>query len=172
MTNEKKKRIPRFVWWLSGLVLFLIVVEVLFDPFSLAVNGIVRLRIRYELKQARAAWEAAGIENYDFVIYGYTPLSCILMEEKITVRGGRAPERPDTPSWQYCQVPLTVPEGFDRVEEALKRGDSIQASFDEQYGYVHSFNYSCMSSRGLLSPIVSDCSGGFHIPSFAPRDDS
>lgn len=170
MSAEKKKRISRRVWWLIGLVLFLVVVEVLFDPFSMTVEAIERLYIRYELKQARSTWEAAGIENYDFMIYGSSPLSCILMDGKIPVRGGKAPEKPDTPSWKYCQIPLTVPEGFDRVEKALRRGDSVQASFDKQYGYVHSFHYSCMSGHGLLSPIISDCSGGFHISGFTPLD--
>ncbi len=168
--STAKKRLPRRIWWLVALLLLLVVVEVLFDPFSMAVNAVERLRIRSELRQARSTWEAAGIADYDLTVSGYTPLACIVTEELIPVRDGQAPEKPATSSWQYCQIPRTVPEGLNRVEEALSWEGSMQASFDKQYGYVSSFQYSCMSGHGLLSPIVSDCGGGFHIISFTPLD--
>jgi hypothetical protein len=166
--STAKKRLPRRIWWLVALLLLLVLIEVLFDPFSAAVNAVERLRIRSELRQARALWESASIKDYDLKVSGYTPLACIVTEEMIPVRDGQAPEKPATPSWQYCQVPRTVPDGLDRVKEALDWGGSLQVRFDEQYGYVSTFKYSCVSGRGLLSPIIADCGESFRIDGFTP----
>jgi len=166
--STAKKRLPRRIWWLVALLLLLVLVEVLFDPFSMVVNAVERLRIRSELAQARSVWETAGIKNYDLKVSGYTPLACIVTEELIPVRDGQAPEKSATPSWQYCQIPRTVSDGLDRVEEAMSWGGRLQVRFDEQYGYVSTFKYTCISSRGLFAPIIADCDQSFRVDSFTP----
>jgi hypothetical protein len=153
---------------LAALLLFLVLVQILFDPFSLLVNALEHARIHTELAQARSRWEAAGVADYDLVISGYTPLACIVTGTSVSVRDSQPPEKPDTGSWQYCQVPRSVPEGFAFVENSLGWDGRLQVSFDAAYGYVRYLSYDCNFSRGLFSPIVSDCTQGFRIDSFTP----
>lgn len=169
MIGEKKRfRLSRRLVWLAALLLLLVLIQVLFDPFSMLVTFILSRGIRAELPRAQARWETAGIDDYDLLVSGYTPLLCILMEEFIQVRNGQAPEKPNTVSWQYCRVPRTVPEGFALVEEALGWGGQVKVTFDDQYGYVTSFSYDCNSNHGLFAPVISDCTQSFHIDNFSP----
>lgn len=171
MSAEKKRFfLSRRFWWLGALLFCLVLLQVLFDPFSALVNGVAHLYVRFALEQAQSRWEAVGIDDYDLVISGYTPLACIVAEEPVAIRDGQDPEKPDSGSWQYCNVPRAVPEGFAFVENSLRWGGRVWVSFDAQYGYVRSLSYDCNFSHGLFSPVISDCNQSFRIDSFTPID--
>ena len=159
-------RKPRRVWIviLAGL---LIVVQLLCDPLSVLVATAGRVVIRIQLAQARQRWENTAIADYDLTVSGYTPLACIVQDESVRVRNGQ-PENPPAGVSDYCQVPRSVPQAFEVLEDSIDWGGQISARFDRQYGYVRSFSYNCSYGHGLLSPVISDCTGGFHIDSFTP----
>ncbi len=168
MSAEKKRSsfLRRF-WRLAALLLFLGLLQILFDPFSLLVNAAEHARIRIELAQARARWNAAGIEDYDLTVTGSTALVCFVEERTFPVRDGQPPDISEG-YWEYCTVPRSVPDGFALVERSLTWDGRVQVGFDEEYGYVNSFSYNCNFTHGLFSPIVSDCTQGFHVESFIP----
>jgi hypothetical protein len=165
---EKTPRQTHRFLWLAAILVTLIIVQILFDAYSVLGAFAGQVVIRIQLAQARQRWQAAGIDDYDLTVSGYSPLTCIIMQETVHVRDGQA-EAPRAAYWEFCQVARSVPQAFEIVEEKLGwGGDLLQVRFDRQYGYVAEFSYNCNDSHGLLSGVASDCSGGFHIDSFMP----
>jgi len=167
--NGKAKPLPRKPRrvWIVVLTVLLIVVQLLCDPLSVLAASAGQVVIRIQLAQARQRWEQATIADYDLTVSGYTPLACIVQDESVRVRDGQ-PENPPAGISDWCQVPRSVPQAFEVLEDSIDWGGQIWASFDRQYGYVRSFSYNCSYGHGLLSPVISDCTGGFRIDSFTP----
>lgn len=170
--NGNTKRSPRTRRraWIAVMLVLLVVVQLLCDPLSVLVVTAGQVLVRVQLAQARQRWEESGLQDYDLTVSGYTPIICIVLEETIRVRGGE-PEAASQSYWEWCAVPRSVPQSFEAVERSLDwGGNRVQASFDRQYGYVSEFRYDCNYGRGLLSPIVSDCGGGFRVDDLTPRN--
>jgi hypothetical protein len=168
--NENTKRSPnrRRRTWILVLLVLLVVVQLLCDPLSVFVVTAQQVVLRIQLAQARLRWDSAAIADYDLTVSGYTPLTCIVQEQTIRVRGG-VPETAAAGYGEWCQVPRSVSQSFDVLERSLDWGTQVQAGFDRQYGYVSDFHFDCNYGHGLLSPVVTDCSGGFTINQFTPR---
>jgi len=66
----------------------------------------------------------------------------------------------------------SMPLLFDEIEGWLQDspGSITQISFNPQYGFISSFKFGNPGGRGWLSPIISDCCGGFAIENFQVLD--
>lgn len=166
-SQEKIKTRKRRRTWIVVLAVLLVVVQLLCDPFSLLLVTAEKAILRIQLVQARRRWQAAGIDDYDLSVSGYSPLTCIVTPETVHVRAGQ-PEAPRQAYWEFCDVARSVPQAFAIVEQKLGWEYLLQVRFDRQYGYVAELRYDCNYTHGLLSGVVSDCSGGFRIDSFTP----
>lgn len=62
---------------------------------------------------------------------------------------------------------------FDELERWLKDEPFAitRISFDQKYGFISRLGFGNCGGRGLLSPVVSDCYGGFTIENFRVLDD-
>lgn len=168
MSAEQKHPLrPRRRLWILVLIALLIVVQLLCDPFSLLLVTAEKVVLRIQLVQARRRWDNAAIVDYDLTVSGYTPLTCIVQEEPIRVRGGE-PQAAAAGYPEWCQVPRSMPQAFDAVEAALDGDWRVQARFDPQYGTVSELRFNCNYGHALLTPIGTDCTGGFQIDSFTP----
>ena len=181
--------------YLVVVVLAGILIQILFDPISSAKHSLLISSVRAELPQARARWDASGIEDYRFEIQGGTPLLCQL-KARIEVRSNLVvqvealdpfsenesaqilpPEKWADPDWGeevfLCSYyHFTMPQIFDLVEVTLRNYPSsiIDAEFDPAYGFVTNFEYGLYVGKGLLRPKVSECCSRFVIRDFQVLD--
>ena len=183
---HKVKRIPRKIW---VVILLVVLLQVLFDPLSSVQHLGERLQAHIYLPTAREKWESQGIRHYRFAIRGYVPLVCIFgggieVKDGVVIPGPRSDadtnstallspglsglEEPALCDYRNYSMPLLL----DEIEHWLDHyPESItQISFDPQYGFVSSFSFGNSGGRGLLSPIISDCCGGFTIENFQVLD--
>ena len=181
----KKNRISRGVWTVIVLV---VLTQILFDPFSSLQHLGERLQARIYLPTARGKWEVQEITHYTFNINGYYPLLC-MFGGKIEVKDGVVipdlrsdaydPNAQLSPGFSGVKEPplcnyknYTIPLLFDEVERWLQYTpfSITQISFDPQYGFISSFKFGNPGGRGLLSPVIFDCCGGFSIEGFQVLD--
>ncbi len=188
------KRNGRIVW-----IIFIIglVIQILFDPLSGMLKAIERIKGRIELPSARSKWESQGITHYSFDVSGGVAMGCFL-SGNVEVRDDiiiRADPRSDDNQNNYFYSPefwtlddghslcnheiYTVNRLFSELETWLLDTPLIftgmdfavtEISFDPTYGFVSHFRVGNCGGLGLLSPKISDCSGGFVIENFQVLD--
>ena len=168
----KKKRNDKKVWFILAALL---VIQVFFDPLSSLVQWGESIPVRVKLPFARRKWDSQGITHYKFHIQGTFPMECLFggdveVKDGEVVRTGLSRDMDlgflnlvlgpveDHPFCDYRNY--TMPRIFD-----LFCDSAAGISFDPNYGFISSYEFSCRG-RGLLSPRISDCSGGFTIEDF------
>ena len=172
-------------WWKVGGILFIVVVvQILFDPLADLQHLKERLQAQMFLPAARQKWETKGITHYQFDIRGSVPLVCIF-GGGIEVRDGLVIPGPRSDAAKFNSMlspglskaedpPLcndqnyTMPGLLDLVEVWLAQSTSsiTEVSFDPEYGFISSFSFGDPGGKGLFSPTVSECCGGFIIENF------
>jgi hypothetical protein len=184
------KRISKKVW----LILLLgLMIEVLFDPLSRILNFSENIQARVGLPHARAKWDAQKVNHYKFDIRGFIPLQCFF-SGNIEVKEGKVvstemrSEADKDPfvglgtmlSEGSANSPFlcnyhnyTVPHLFDELQRWSQESPSYitRISFDSKYGFISDFGFGFSGGRGLLSPEISDCCGGFTIENFEVLDE-
>jgi hypothetical protein len=192
LVNDKRRRMRtkrRNRWRVGGILLFFVLLQLLFNPFSSLQHAGNRLQARLYLPSARQKWDAQGIHHYRFDIRGSVPLVCIF-GGGIEVRDGvvipvvpsNAGESgamlyasfPEIEAPPLCNVQNYTMSGlFNLVEtwQAESPSSITQISFDRQYRFISSFSFGNPGGSGLLSPTVSDCCGFFVIENFQILDD-
>jgi hypothetical protein len=179
MTTKK-----RTLWKIGGLFLFIVLVQVLFDPFSEMLRLAERLQARQYIPTARQKWEAQGITHYRFNIRGYVPLTCMFgdgieVKDGVVIHGEASDAgEPDAmlhPGFAGTDDPplcnyqnYTMPGLFRLIEEWLAESPAsiTEISFDSRYGFISSFSFGNPGGHGILNPTISDCCGGFSIENF------
>lgn len=168
-----------------------IAIQILFDPLASAKHALEIWRVRNELPEARAKWDAQKIADYSFEVRGYVPLAC-LASALIEVRNGAVvqvesrdflpgdsptkllpPEEWGTPSLGGQIFPcnyanFTMPQVFDFLDQLLERDASsiLQVDFDPNYGFITYFSFGSLVPKGVLSPRIGDCCSWFSIENF------
>ena len=182
------KRINKTVWI---VLVILLVIQILFDPLSPLVYWSKNFQARVRLSPSRHKWESQGITHYKFDIRGYVPLVCIfggsveVKDEEVIHTGPssdvisqadpfldmgfRRMENPFLCNYQN----YTITKLFDEIERYKKESPSIISgiSFDPKYGFISGFGFGSSGGKGLLSPRISDCCGGFSIRNFHVLDE-
>lgn len=165
-----------------GLVLLcaLVVVQCLFDPLSWLGSIFRAEMIRRELTGARTRWRSCGITDYRFDVKGFIPLAGII-DASLTVREGELAavvsrgvpveaERWDDPLRPYSQ--FVIPSMFEEVERWLGDTDlsmnSLELSFDPEFGYVTHYGHRSCYRRGVLNPVCSENHVWFTFTDFQP----
>jgi hypothetical protein len=161
------------------LILVILILELLFDPFSIMVNVIRINRIRAELPAARARWQSHEISDYDIDVRTSIPPAC-WFEATLSVRGGelkavmaREGLPPLVSTWPKTPVEQTnwdghcpyrqfsVAQTFKVVEQSLDSinlaTEALTVSFDPEFGFVTHYEHRYGYGIGLLSPRVGDC---------------
>ena len=183
---KSRRRISKKV---GGLLLLAgLVIEVLFDPVSHLVDLSENIQARVSLPGARTRWDAQKINHYKFDISGSIPLVCSF-NGNIEVRDGKvvnAGKRSDADSDVFflsdgeANLPplcdyhtYTMPLLFDELQRWSQESPSsiTRISFDSKYGFISDFGFGFSGGRGLLSPRISDCCGGFKIENFEVLDE-
>lgn len=175
----------RATWWkIGGILSLLVLVQLLFDPFTDLKHQGERLQAQMNLPAARQKWEAKNITHYRFDIRGYVPLAC-LFDGGIEVRDGLVIPGPRSDAGKMdgllspgfssvkdpplCNVQgYTIPGFFNLVADWLAQSPSsvTKVTFDPEVGFITSFSFGSPGGKGLLSPTVSDCCGFFIIENF------
>ncbi|MEW6401623.1 MAG: DUF6174 domain-containing protein [Chloroflexota bacterium] len=179
----------RIISTVGILLLIGILIQVLFDPISSAKHAWELSRVRAEYPQSRAKWDAHRITNYRLEVNAFEPFVCqphavievrdenVVKVEVVSGAGLQLlpPYEWADPDWGnevfLCDYAnFTMTQIFDLVDRALHNDPSIilQADFDPEYGFITSYRYGLFVGKGLLSPRVSECCGGFSISSFEP----
>ena len=177
-----------------GIIAFialLIGIQVLYDPISSARHALTVSRVRRELPEARAKWEASGITDYTFDIVGNARSIC-RPSAIVEVRGGEVvkvetkdftqanspavslpPDKWADPDWGeeafLCNYyRFTMPEFFDIIDETLiSYPKSItQAEFDPVYGFLAKFRFGIYIGYGLARPKLNNCCNEYEIQNF------
>lgn len=174
----------RTLWTLGGIFLFIVVIQVLFDPLSDLQHRAERRQARLYLPTVRQKWEAQGITHYRFDIRGYVPLACMfgggieVKDGEVIPGEGSDAGEPGTMLYpgfaEMDNLPLcnsqnySMPGLITLIENWLEESPSsiTEISFDLQYGFISSFSFGSPGGNGLLSPTISDCCGGFTIENF------
>lgn len=172
-----KKKIVKavLVFILAGIV-----TQILFDPLSDFFRLSESLQARIGLPSARRKWESQNIAHYTFDIQGYVPLVCLFggnieVKDGLVVHMGPRSDGRLTPNLTLIEDPplcnyqiYTMPLLFDELERWLRESplSVSQISFDPKYGFISSFHFGSSGGRGVLSPTISDCCGGFTIENF------
>lgn len=166
-------------------------IQVLYDPISSVKHSLMVSSIRTELPEARAKWDALGINDYSFEIIGDARSICkpsalvevqnnevVNVESKDFASANSAatllpPDKWADPDWGeevfLCSYfHFTMPQFFDLVDETLRNYPSsiMQAEFDPQYGFVSHFNFGIYVGYGLARTKLSYCCNEFEIRSF------
>ena len=169
----------------SLIILMGFVFQILFDPLSSFLRLGESLQARAGLPAARKRWESQEITHYRFDIQGYVPLVCMFggnieVKDGTVIHTGSRSDSQLSPNLTAIKDPplcnyeiYTMPQLFDEMERWLRESPlSIsRISFDQKYGFVSSFGFGNCGGQGLLSPIISDCAGGFTIENFHVLDD-
>ena len=120
------------------------------------------------LGEARARWEAAGVDSYDFTIRYTTEFLHgtyrISVRDGVAVSAERVPPRAGVDYLTESELPRTIDEVFDRVEREAA-APVFDVEFDDELGYpAHVF----------ADPIegVVDDEVEFFIEDFADRTDA
>jgi hypothetical protein len=178
---ERRGRLVRM-----GLILLcaLVIVQCLFDPLSWLGSIFRAEMIRRELPGARTRWHSSGITDYHLDVEGFIPLACII-DATLTVREGELAavvsrgvpveaERWDDPFCPYSQ--FVIPSMVEEVERWLGDIDlsmnSLEVSFDPEFGYVTHYGHRSCYRRGILNPVCSENYVWFTFTSFQPITDT
>lgn len=170
---------------------FLVMLQLLYDPISLAEHRVDVWRIQLQLPKARAQWKAAGITSYSFSIRSDERSIC-KPSARVTVEGGEVvmvelmdftvanpvprslpPDRWFDPDWGdeafLCDYRhFNMDRIFTMLEGMLTRTPNavLKVEFDPQYGFITHYADGFFFGRGLLTPKVGDCCSGFWIEDF------
>ena len=179
---DGRKRIKNKIWI---ILLVGLIIEVLFDPLSSLMQWGESLQARIGMPYARRKWDSQGITHYKFHIQGAIPMVC-LFGGNVEVKDGKVihtsvDHRSDLdlgfslidgpPLCNYRNY--TISRLFDQVQQSESPWplSTANISFDPKYGFVSRYGFSSCGGRGLLSPRIFDCSGGFTITDFQVLDD-
>jgi hypothetical protein len=182
--SAKLERFGRLVR--IGLVLLcaLVIVQCLFDPLSWLGNIFRTEMTRRELPGARTRWHSRGITDYSLDVEGFVPLACTI-DATLTVEEGKLAavmsrgvpveaDRWDDPFCSYSQ--LVIPSMFGEVERWLgdidPAMDSLEVSFDPEFGYITHYGHRSCYRRGILNPVCSDNHVWFTFTNFQPITDT
>ncbi len=172
------------------LVILLVGLQILHDPISSAIHALTVSRVRAELPQAHAKWDALDITEYSFEIVGDARSIC-KPSAIVEVRSGEvvkvetknltedsalqllSMDKWADPDWGeevfLCSYfHFTMPQFFDLVDETLRNYPSsiMQAEFDPQHGFVSRFKFGIYVGYGLARPRLSNCCNEFEIRNF------
>ena len=90
------------------------------------------------LGEARARWEAAGVDSYDFTIRYTTEFLHgtyrISVSDGVAVSAERVPPRAGVDYLTESELPTTIDEVFDRVEREVA-APVFDVEFDDELGY-------------------------------------
>ena len=173
-----------------GIIALLIGVQILYDPISSTKHALKVSRVRMELPNTRAKWNALGITDYSFEIIGDARSIC-KPSAIVEVRSGEVvkvetkdfasnspvqllpPDKWADPDWGeevfLCSYfHFTMPQFFDLVDETLRNYPSsiMQVEFDPQFGFVSHFKFGIYVGYGLARPRLSNCCNEFEIRNF------
>ncbi len=185
---------PRSVSIAVIALLLVILIQVLYDPISSIQHSLNVVGVRNQLSQARAKWDALEITGYTFEIIGNARSICqpsarIKVENDVVVQVEvmsftsknptsqiLPPDQWTNPDWGnevfLCNYNnFTFTKVFELVEQTFQNFPSsvLQAEFDDQYGFVTSFEYGIYVGEGLAQPQVSNCCNIFRIQNFRPN---
>jgi len=173
-----------------GIIILLIGIQILYDPILSAKHALTVSRVRTELPDARARWDATGITDYTFEIVGDARSICqpsavievrsgevVMVETKDFTGDSPSQILPHDkwadPDWGeevfLCSYfHFTMPHIFDMVDETLRNFPSsiMHTSFDPQYGFVSKFSSGIYVGYGLARPKLSNCCNTFEIQNF------
>jgi Family of unknown function (DUF6174) len=178
----------------TALILLIgILIQVLYDPISVAKHALNVSRVQDQFPKERAKWEAHGIKDYTFEIQGNGRSICqpsaiievkndqvIKVETKDFSKKDSTPqllppEKWADPGWGdevfLCDYyHFTITKIFDLLDSTLQDFPSsiTQADFDPEYGFLRDFNFGIYVGYGLLRPQISDCCNIFSIKKFQP----
>lgn len=189
MSGNKRTRSRNALLIISGSLLCVLVLMLLFDPLTLVSDIISVTRVRWELPRAKQHWQAQDISSYQVNIKGAIPLLCFLdgeltvQDHQLTqVRMRENPLIPETPlhlidpdQWDLsgCSFrDLTVESMFASVDSSLetaKFGAPLTVKFDEQYGYITEYRFGRTSGAGIFSPTVSECCTWFEFSNLTAK---
>ena len=173
-----------------GIIALLIGIQILYNPISSAKHAMTVSRVRTELPDARARWEALGITDYRFEIQGDARSIC-KPSAIVEVRSGEvvkvetkdftsaSPSRLlpidqwSDPDWGeevfLCSYfHFSMPQFFDLIDGTLRNYSSsiMQVEFDPQYGFVSNFKFGIYVGYGLARPKLSNCCNEFEVQNF------
>lgn len=173
-----------------GIIILLVGIQILYDPISSARHALTVSRVRAELPQVRAKWDATVITDYTFEIVGDARSIC-QPSAVVEVRSGEVvkvetkdfasnlpaqllpPDKWADPDWGeevfLCSYfHFTMPQFFGLVDETLRNYPSsiMQVEFDPQYGFVSKFSSGIYVGYGLARPKLSNCCNKFEIRNF------
>ena len=90
------------------------------------------------LGEARARWEAAGVDSYDFTIRYTTEFLHgtyrVSVRDGVAVSAERVPPRAGVDYLTESELPRTIDEAFDRVEREVA-APVFEVGFDDELGY-------------------------------------
>ncbi len=175
-------------------LLLVILIQVLYDPISSIQHSLNVVGIRKQLPQARAKWGALEITGYTFEIIGNARSICqpsarIEVQNDVVVNvelldfaaknptpQTLAPDQWTDPDWGnevfLCNYNnFTFTKVFELMGQTFQNFPSsvLQAEFDDQYGFITSFEYGIYVGKGLAQPQVSNCCNIFRIQNFRPN---
>ena len=170
----------------AGVVVFLVLMQLLYDPISFIKHSLKAVHIRTQLSEARADWEVGGIKDYSFEIMGSFQSICEV-NAVIEVRNDLVVEvkaresspqtlPPDTwadPDWGnevfLCDYNhFTVPQMFTMLGKTLENSPFaiLDAEFDTQYGFITQFEDGISASHGWLNRRDQSVYNEFQIGNF------
>lgn len=159
-------------------------IQYLYDPLAPYRNQKQLDKLQSELDKAREKWNSQNIKDYAFdVEYGFALVgNC---GAKITVRQGKVirvvqtmyggfeelsePVVLEPKDWdhEYCHYSnLTIPQIFSIVQEEIKEGGVVDASFDPELGFVTEYGADPNISYAPLRGVVTDSGRGLVLSNF------
>ena len=173
-----------------GAISTLLLIEILFDPISIADNFVEKSNTERELAAAQQLWNSTGAKIYKIKVRGFEPLVC-LYDAMITVQNGeivkveskdpfdenseyKIVEQDEwskaNPSYGCNYTKFTIPRVLADVSDALKSTNPLtqkpEISFDSENGYVthYQINY---HGYGLFTKVViSDCCSWYEFRNY------
>lgn len=186
-----KKRIWMMV---RAILIVVLITQILFDPMSNIKRLIEYHQARIGLPYAREQWNSQGITHYKFDVTVSTAHLCI-WGANIEVKNGVVIDTGKISDPSYWDFPMgspkmsdqfppeviflcdyrnyTMPALFEYLERQLQKSylSVTRISFDKKYGFITGYGFGSSGERGLLSPRIYDCCGGFNIFNFQVLDE-
>jgi hypothetical protein len=171
-----------------AIIGILLLVVILFDPFSFTGNVMEQRKSLNDLANAKTLWETKGITSYKIKVRGAVPLGCIYdailtfhndelvdvqakksfdkNSEYVTVNKQRWSESP----CNYAQI--SISQVFSDANDILKNIDLVnqrlKITFDPTYGFITRYQFSYNSYGLLTARLVWDCCAWYEFSDFHP----